>query len=58
MHVHEDVHEDVYVARLRRALKTLPSREWFCDRKPEAYALEGERERLSTEEIMAMFSGG
>lgn len=33
-------------------------REWFCDLKPAAYAFEGERDRLTSEQIRAMFSGG
>lgn len=32
-------------------------REWFCDRKPDAYAFEGDRERLTTEQIKAIFGG-
>ena len=33
-------------------------REWYCDLRPDAYAFEGERERLTTEQINAMFSMG
>lgn len=33
-------------------------REWYCDSKPEAYAFTGERERLTSEQIAAMFSQG
>lgn len=32
-------------------------REWFCDLKPDAYAFEGEHDRVTSEEIEAMFSG-
>ncbi len=34
------------------------TREWFIDRKPDGYALAGERERVTEAEAMAMFSGG
>lgn len=30
-------------------------REWYCDLKPDAYTFEGERERLTTEQINAKF---
>jgi hypothetical protein len=33
------------------------TREWFIDRKPGIYELAGERERLSSAEIAAMFGG-
>lgn len=33
------------------------TREWFIDRKPDAYALEGDRERITEAEVMAMFGG-
>lgn len=32
-------------------------REWFIDKKPEAYALAGERECVTEAEAFAMFSG-
>ena len=31
--------------------------EWFIDRKPDAYALAGERKRVTAAEVMAMFGG-
>lgn len=34
------------------------AREFFIDRKPEAYALSGERPRLTTAQLEAMFGGG
>jgi hypothetical protein len=34
------------------------TKEWFIDRKPEAYTLEGERETFTAAEVMAMFSSG
>ena len=33
-------------------------REWYCDLRPDAYAFEGERERLTTAQINAMFFAG
>lgn len=33
-------------------------RELFADRRPDAYALEGDHRRLSEAEVVAMFSGG
>lgn len=33
------------------------TKEWFIDRKPEAYALAGERTRITEAEVMAMFGG-
>ncbi len=33
------------------------SREWFIDKKPDVYALAGERKRLTTAEVAAMFGG-
>jgi len=32
-------------------------REWYSDLKPDAYTLEGERERVTSEQIAAMFGG-
>ena len=34
------------------------TKEWFIDRKPDVYALEGERTRVTEAEAMAMFGGG
>lgn len=34
------------------------TKEWFIDRKPDVYALEGERTRVTEAEVMAMFGGG
>jgi len=32
------------------------TREWFIDKKPEAYTLAGERERVTEAEVFAMFA--
>lgn len=34
------------------------TREWFIDKKPDAYTLAGERETITEAEVMAMFGGG
>jgi len=34
------------------------TREWFFDRKPQLYALEGERQRITEAEAFAMLDGG
>lgn len=34
------------------------TREWYCDLKPDAYTLEGDHERVTSEQIAAMFGGG
>lgn len=34
------------------------TKEWFIDRKPDVYALAGDRERVTEAEIMAAFGGG
>lgn len=34
------------------------TKEWFIDRKPDVYAFEGERRRVTEAEAMAMFGGG
>ena len=33
------------------------TKEWFIDRKPDAYALEGDRKRVTEAEVAAMFGG-
>ena len=33
------------------------TKEWFIDKKPDAYALEGDRERFTEAEVLAMFGG-
>lgn len=32
-------------------------KEWFIDMKPDVYALEGDRQRVTSAEVMAMFGG-
>ena len=34
------------------------SKEWFIDKKPEGYALAGERKTFTEAEVMAMFGSG
>jgi hypothetical protein len=34
------------------------NKEWFFDKKPDCYALAGERDRITEAQAFAMFSGG
>lgn len=34
------------------------TKEWFIDRKPDTYAFEGDRKRVTEAEVMALLSGG
>jgi hypothetical protein len=34
------------------------TKEWFIDKKPDAYSLEGDRKKITEAEAFAMFAGG
>lgn len=34
------------------------TKEWFIDKKPDAYTLAGDRKKVTEAEVFAMFSGG